>query len=89
MRAKMPRVIVCDDQAKNIKRAAAMLLEKWGGEVPVNEEELVMLPGVGPKMALIVLNVGSRCMIHRILEMMTWNNLAMMAIKMMMIWSSL
>ena len=33
-------------KAKNIKKAAAMLLERWGGEVPVNEAELVALPGV-------------------------------------------
>ncbi len=68
-------------KAKNIKKAAALLLEKWDGEVPVNETDLVTLPGacllaaaacaaacdgtciscvgVGPKMAMIVINVGS------------------------------
>ena len=32
-------------KAKNIKRAVALLLQNWGGEVPVNEADLVTLPG--------------------------------------------
>jgi endonuclease-3 len=32
-------------KAKNIKKAAALLLQNWGGEVPVNEKDLVSLPG--------------------------------------------
>jgi endonuclease-3 len=32
-------------KAKNIKKAAAILLDKWGGEVPVTESDLTTLPG--------------------------------------------
>ena len=32
-------------KANNIKKTAALLLQHWGGEVPVSEAELVALPG--------------------------------------------
>ena len=32
-------------KAKNIKRATALLLQNWAGEVPVDEKDLVTLPG--------------------------------------------
>jgi endonuclease-3 len=43
-------------KAKNIKAAAQLLVERYGGEVPQTMEELVTLPGVGRKTANIVLS---------------------------------
>lgn len=42
-------------KAKNIKAAAQLIVERYGGEVPRTMEELVTLPGVGRKTANIVL----------------------------------
>lgn len=42
-------------KAKNIRNAARMVLEQFGGEVPRTMDELLMLPGVGRKTANIVL----------------------------------
>ncbi len=46
------------NKARNILAASAMLIEKYGGEVPQTREELVQLPGVGRKTANVVLSVG-------------------------------
>ncbi|MDQ1276663.1 MAG: endonuclease [Euryarchaeota archaeon] len=43
-------------KAKNIKAAAQLIVEHYGGEVPHAMEELVTLPGVGRKTANIVLS---------------------------------
>lgn len=43
------------NKAKNIKAAAQLIVEHYGGEVPQTMEELVTLPGVGRKTANIVL----------------------------------
>jgi endonuclease-3 len=45
-----------NNKAKSIQRAASMLMEKFGGEVPRTMEELVSLPGVARKTANIVLH---------------------------------
>lgn len=42
-------------KARNVKRAAQMVIERFGGEVPRTMEELVQLPGVARKTANIVL----------------------------------
>lgn len=44
-------------KAKNIRRTAAILAEKHGGEVPEAMEDLVSLPGVGRKTAHVVRGV--------------------------------
>jgi endonuclease III len=41
-------------KARNLRAAIAMLLEEFGGEVPLRLEELVRLPGVGRKTANVV-----------------------------------
>lgn len=45
-------------KAKRIRQICAMLLEKYNGKVPPTREELMNLPGVGPKTADIVLCAG-------------------------------
>ncbi len=43
-------------KARNVIRAAHILVDKYGGEVPLNREALIELPGVGNKTASVVLN---------------------------------
>ena len=43
------------NKAKNLKNCAKAIMEKHGGVVPGNLEELVKLPGVGRKTANVVL----------------------------------
>jgi endonuclease III len=43
-------------KSENIIATARMLLQKFGGEVPKTQEELVLLPGVGRKTANVVLS---------------------------------
>ena len=44
------------NKAKNIKKAAQILVEKFDGEVPGNMEDLLSLPGVARKTANVVLS---------------------------------
>jgi endonuclease-3 len=43
-------------KAKNLIRMSQILVEQYGGEVPLNREALMALPGVGRKTASVVLN---------------------------------
>src|SRR3569833_1473066 len=43
-------------KAKNVIALSRILLEQHGGEVPLNREALMALPGVGRKTASVVLN---------------------------------
>ena len=43
-------------KAKNLVAAARILVERYGGEVPLDREALQALPGVGRKTASVVLN---------------------------------
>ncbi|MDR3509134.1 MAG: endonuclease III [Caulobacteraceae bacterium] len=43
-------------KAKNVIAAARILMEQYGGQVPLNREALQSLPGVGRKTASVVLN---------------------------------
>jgi len=45
-------------KAKNVIAACALLVEKFGGEVPSNREDLESLPGVGRKTANVILNTA-------------------------------
>jgi len=45
-------------KAKQIKKISEILIEKHGGKVPDNLEELLRLPGVGRKTANLVLGLG-------------------------------
>ena len=44
-----------NQKAKYIKKTTEILIEKHQGKVPNNYKELLELPGVGPKMAHLVL----------------------------------
>ena len=43
-------------KAKNVMAAACILIDQYGGQVPLNREALQSLPGVGRKTASVVLN---------------------------------
>jgi len=45
-------------KAKNLKKIAEILTEKYGSKVPESMEELLKLPGVGRKTANLVRNLG-------------------------------
>jgi len=46
------------NKARNIKNCAAVLMEKYNGDVPGDLEQLVKLPGVGRKTANVVLGAA-------------------------------
>lgn len=52
------RIGMYKTKAKNIVGMAKILVERHGGQVPENYEELIALPGVGRKTANVVLSVG-------------------------------
>lgn len=47
-------------KARNLLKAARMLVEEFGGEVPTDIDSLMKLPGVGRKTANVMLAVASR-----------------------------
>ena len=66
-------------KAKNLRTVASLLLERHGGKVPSEMEELLALPGVGRKTANLVRNLGfglpGICVdthVHRISNRMGW-----------------
>ncbi|WP_281887032.1 endonuclease III [Paenibacillus sp. YYML68] len=50
------RIGLFRNKAKNIQALCALLLDKFGGEVPREHEQLVELPGVGRKTANVVMS---------------------------------
>src|SRR5690349_8722696 len=44
------------NKAKNVMAMCRILIDQYGGQVPMNREALVSLPGVGNKTASVVLN---------------------------------
>ena len=46
-------------KAKNILATCRLLMDRYQGEVPMNREELMELPGVGRKTANVVLSIAS------------------------------
>ena len=44
-----------NNKAKNLVTMARMVMEKYSGEIPLDEKELVKLPGVGQKTAHVVM----------------------------------
>ena len=68
------------NKARHAKATAAMLLERFGGQVPATMEELLTLPGVGRKTANLVLilafdsrqNICVDTHVHRIANRLGW-----------------
>lgn len=45
-------------KAKNVYALSKILVEEYGGDIPLSRDELVKLPGVGRKTANVVLNIA-------------------------------
>jgi endonuclease-3 len=58
LRDQIKTIGLFNTKAKNVIAAAQVLVEKYGGEIPREREELETLPGVGRKTANVVLNVA-------------------------------
>lgn len=50
--------LLFQNKVKYIKQTTAILKQKYGGDIPRTVEELVQLPGVGPKMAYLAMNIA-------------------------------
>lgn len=69
-----------NNKVRYIKQATTILHEQHGGRVPETMEELLKLPGVGPKMALITLHaafgkvegISVDTHVHRICNQLGW-----------------
>ncbi|CAI5468403.1 unnamed protein product [Closterium sp. Yama58-4] len=69
-------------KAGYLKKMANLCLEKHGGDIPGSLEDLLALPGVGPKMAYLVMNVAWErvegiCVdthVHRIARRLGWTD---------------
>ncbi|KAL1324011.1 hypothetical protein HN51_034206 [Arachis hypogaea] len=67
-------------KATNLKKIANICLMKYDGDIPSTIEQLLLLPGIGPKMAHLVMNVGWNnvqgiCVdthVHRICNRLGW-----------------
>ncbi|XP_074339641.1 endonuclease III homolog 1, chloroplastic-like isoform X2 [Apium graveolens] len=67
-------------KASNMKKIANICLSKYDGDIPSTLEDLLQLPGIGPKMAHLVMNVGWNnvqgiCVdthVHRICNRLGW-----------------
>ncbi|CAJ1017909.1 endonuclease III, putative [Leishmania guyanensis] len=67
-------------KVKHIKEVAAILIKDYGGKVPREYEELIALPGVGPKMANLffqdadhrTVGIGVDTHVHRISQRYRW-----------------
>ncbi|XP_078435074.1 endonuclease III homolog 1, chloroplastic-like isoform X2 [Wolffia australiana] len=67
-------------KAQYLKKVSQICLEKYDGDIPSSLEGLLSLPGIGPKMAHLVMNVGWNdvngiCVdthVHRICNRLGW-----------------
>jgi len=67
-------------KAKNIKAAAKLVVEEYGGKVPDNLDKLLEFPGVGYKIGILYLNtchnmnvgIGVDTHVHRISNRLAW-----------------
>lgn len=71
-----------NNKTKYIKQVVDILYEHYNGDIPTNAEELMALPGIGPKMAFIIENVawnkstgiGVDTHMHRMFNQLKWVN---------------
>ena len=69
-----------NNKTKYIKETAEIILAKYNGDIPSSAEELMKLPGVGPKMAYIVesiafqstTGIGVDTHMHRMFNDLNW-----------------
>ncbi|KAF7458589.1 endonuclease III family 1 protein [Cryptosporidium felis] len=69
-------------KAKNLKEVSRIITEKYSGKVPDKYEQLVELPGIGPKMANLILQIAFEKVLgisvdthmHRIFNRIGWIN---------------
>lgn len=67
-------------KASNMKKIAKICLSKYNGDIPSSLEDLLSLPGIGPKMAHLVMNIAWNnvqgiCVdthVHRICNRLGW-----------------
>lgn len=52
------RIGLFRNKAKNIKKLARMVVEEYGGKLPEDRDELMLLPGVGRKTANVIVSVA-------------------------------
>ncbi|KAJ5519972.1 Endonuclease III conserved site-2 [Penicillium fimorum] len=70
-----------NNKTKYIKATALILRDQHGGDIPSTPDELMALPGVGPKMAYLCLSaawgkhlgIGVDVHVHRITNLWGWN----------------
>ncbi|KAJ5717930.1 hypothetical protein N7488_003576 [Penicillium malachiteum] len=70
-----------NNKTKYIKAAALILRDRHGGDIPPTPEELMALPGVGPKMAYLCMSaawgkhegIGVDVHVHRITNLWGWH----------------
>ncbi|KAJ5154708.1 Endonuclease III conserved site-2 [Penicillium coprophilum] len=70
-----------NNKTKYIKATALILRDQYDGDIPSTPEELMALPGVGPKMAYLCLSaawgkhlgIGVDVHVHRITNLWGWN----------------
>ena len=76
------RVGFHNNKTKFMKQAAEMLISQYNGDIPPTAEEMMTLPGVGPKMAYIVESIafgtssgiGVDTHMHRLFNDLKWVN---------------
>ena len=67
-------------KARYLLKTCTVLVEKYGGDIPSNVDELCQLAGVGPKVAYLVMNIawdqqegiGVDTYVHRIVGRLGW-----------------
>ncbi len=71
-----------NNKTKYIKQTAKILIDEYDGDIPPNAQEMMKLPGVGPKMAYIIESIvynkssgiGVDTHMHRIFNDIKWVN---------------
>lgn len=58
LKAMLNPVGFYNKKAANIKKVSQILLDKYGGDIPKTSQGLMELPGIGPKMAYICMQVA-------------------------------
>lgn len=69
-----------NNKTKYLKQTAALILARYDGDIPPTAEEMMTLPGVGPKMAYLVeyhafgtvTGIGVDVHMHRIFNALKW-----------------